>query len=106
QHVRKIEKDVDIACTIAKDPKRITLKKDLEQQQNLLKDCIEKLKLFEASRVALISQLKEALHEQESDLENVRTQMQVRCTIHELFFSAEGCHTLTNFLSLRECYMH
>ncbi|CAJ2667789.1 unnamed protein product [Trifolium pratense] len=77
QHVRKIEKDVDIACTIAKDPKRITLKKDLEQQQNILKDCIEKLKLFEASRVALISQLKEALHEQESDLENVRTQMQV-----------------------------
>ncbi|WJX39834.1 hypothetical protein P8452_27345 [Trifolium repens] len=77
QHVRKIEKDVDIACTIAKGPKRITLKKDLEQQQNLLKHCIENLKLFEASRLALISQLKEALHEQESDLENVRTQMQV-----------------------------
>jgi hypothetical protein len=48
----------------AKGPKRITLKKDLEQQQNLLKHCIENLKLFEASRLALISQLKEALHEQ------------------------------------------
>ncbi|CAK8567338.1 unnamed protein product [Lathyrus sativus] len=77
QRVRKIEKDVDIACTIAKDPKRKTLMKDLEEQQNLLKHCIEKLKIVEASRVALVSQLKEALLEQESELENVRTQMQV-----------------------------
>ncbi|XP_061337434.1 uncharacterized protein LOC133284442 isoform X2 [Gastrolobium bilobum] len=77
QHVRKMEKDVDIACTIAKDPKRKTLSKKLEEEENLLKQCIEKLKLVEASRVALVSQLKEALHEQESELEDVRTQMQV-----------------------------
>ncbi|CAL5203847.1 unnamed protein product [Lathyrus oleraceus] len=77
QRVRKIEKDVDVACTIAKDPKRKTLMKDLEEQQNLLKHCIEKLKIVEASRVALVSELKEALLEQESELENVRTQMQV-----------------------------
>lgn len=77
QRVRKIEKDVDIACATAKDPKRKTLRKELEEQQGLLKHCIEKLKLVEENRVALVSQLKEALHEQESDLENVRTQMQV-----------------------------
>ncbi|KAF7839988.1 regulation of nuclear pre-mRNA domain-containing protein 1B [Senna tora] len=75
--VRKMEKDVDIACTIAKDPNRKTLAKGLEEEENLLRQCIEKLKLVEASRVALVSQLKEALHEQESELENIRTQMQV-----------------------------
>ncbi|KAK9272170.1 hypothetical protein L1049_002541 [Liquidambar formosana] len=75
--VRKMEKDVDIACTNAKDPNRKTLAKELEDEENLLKQCIEKLKLVEANRVALVSQLREALHEQESELENVRTQMQV-----------------------------
>ncbi|GLT44000.1 hypothetical protein SLA2020_179190 [Shorea laevis] len=75
--VRKKEKDVDAACAIAKDPKRQNLAKELEEEENLLKQCIEKLKSAEASRVALVSQLKEALHEQESELENVRTQMQV-----------------------------
>ncbi|KAK0607553.1 hypothetical protein LWI29_016568 [Acer saccharum] len=75
--VRKMEKDVDIACTIAKDPKRKTLAKELEEEENLLKQCIEKLKSVETSRVALVSQLKEALDEQESELEDVRTQMQV-----------------------------
>ncbi|TKY47628.1 Regulation of nuclear pre-mRNA domain-containing protein 1B [Spatholobus suberectus] len=77
QRVRKMEKDVDTVCTVAKDPKRKTLAKELEEEENLLKQCIEKLKSVEASRVALVSQLKEALHEQESELENVRTQMQV-----------------------------
>jgi len=48
----------------AKDPKRKTLRKELEEQQGLLKHCIEKLKLVEENRVALVSQLKEALHEQ------------------------------------------
>ncbi|GMI99410.1 hypothetical protein HRI_003610300 [Hibiscus trionum] len=75
--VRKMEKDVNIACSIAKDPKRETLSKELEDEENLLKECIEKLKSVEANRAALVTQLKEALHEQESELENVRTQMQV-----------------------------
>ncbi|KAJ7956875.1 Regulation of nuclear pre-mRNA domain-containing protein 1B [Quillaja saponaria] len=77
QRVKKIEKDADIACTIAKDPKRNSLAKELEEQENLLKQCIEKLKLVETSRVALVSQLRESLHEQESELENVHTHMQV-----------------------------
>ncbi|KAM1068264.1 uncharacterized protein LOC126623358 isoform X1 [Malus sylvestris] len=75
--VRKLEKDVDIACTNAKDPKWKTLAKEVEEEENILKQCIDKLKLVETSRVALVSQLQEALHEQESELENVRTHMQV-----------------------------
>ncbi|XP_061344327.1 uncharacterized protein LOC133290271 [Gastrolobium bilobum] len=75
--VRKLEKAVDIACTTAKDPKRKTLANELTEEENLLKQCVENLKLVEASRAALVSRLKEALHEQESELENVRTQIQV-----------------------------
>nr|KYP45231.1 Regulation of nuclear pre-mRNA domain-containing protein 1B [Cajanus cajan] len=81
--VRKMEKNVDIACAIVKDPKRKTLAKELVEEENILKQCIDNLKLVEASRAALVTQLKEALHEQasyyvhESELENVRTQIQV-----------------------------
>ncbi|XP_022984896.1 uncharacterized protein LOC111483036 isoform X2 [Cucurbita maxima] len=60
QRVRKMENDVDFACSMAKNPQRI-----------------QKLQSFEANRMALISHLKEALHVQESELENIRTQMQV-----------------------------
>ncbi|KAF9681924.1 hypothetical protein SADUNF_Sadunf05G0053800 [Salix dunnii] len=76
--VRNLEKDVDIACSNNdKDPKRKSLAKELEDNENLLKQSIEKLKSVEASRAALVSQLKEALQEQESELEGVRTQIQV-----------------------------
>ncbi|KAK3014000.1 hypothetical protein RJ639_010185 [Escallonia herrerae] len=75
--VRKMEKDVDLALTKAKDPKRSTLAKELEEEENNLKQCLEKLKVVEANRLALVSQLREALNEQESELENVRTQVQV-----------------------------
>lgn len=47
-----------------KDPKRKILAKELEEEENVLKQCIEKLKLVEANRVALLSQLREALNEQ------------------------------------------
>lgn len=48
----------------AKDPNRKTLAKELEEEENILKQCIEKLKSAEASRLALVSQLREALSEQ------------------------------------------
>lgn len=76
-HVKKMEKDVDVALTKAKDPSRKTLAKELEEEESILKQCIEKLKEVENNRVALVSQLRDALHEQESELENVRTQIQV-----------------------------
>ncbi|KAF5798117.1 putative CID domain-containing protein [Helianthus annuus] len=75
--VKKMEKDVDSALTNAKDPKRKSLSKELEEEEKLLKQCIEKLKVVEANRLALVSQLRDALNDQESELENVRTQMQV-----------------------------
>ncbi|KAL1568018.1 regulation of nuclear pre-mRNA domain-containing protein 1A-like [Salvia divinorum] len=75
--VKKMEKDVDVALTKAKDPSRKTLAKELEEEEGTLKQCIEKLKEVENNRAALVSQLRDALHEQESELENVRTQIQV-----------------------------
>ncbi|XP_010261190.1 PREDICTED: histone acetyltransferase KAT6A [Nelumbo nucifera] len=75
--VRKMEKEAEIACTKVGDPKRTTLANELEEEEAVLKKCIEKLQSVEATRAALVSQLKEALHEQESELENVRTQLQV-----------------------------
>ncbi|KAG8373329.1 hypothetical protein BUALT_Bualt11G0012900 [Buddleja alternifolia] len=75
--VKKMEKDVDMALTKAKDPSRKTLSKELEEEESLLKQCIDKLKVVETNRLALVSELREALHEQESELENLRTQIQV-----------------------------
>ncbi|XP_022984897.1 regulation of nuclear pre-mRNA domain-containing protein 1B-like isoform X3 [Cucurbita maxima] len=77
QRVRKMENDVDFACSMAKNPQRKKLAKELEEEESILKQCIQKLQSFEANRMALISHLKEALHVQESELENIRTQMQV-----------------------------
>ncbi|XP_074308718.1 uncharacterized protein LOC141643448 isoform X2 [Silene latifolia] len=75
--VRKMDHDVEIACAQVKNPKRKILAKELETEENILKECIEKLKSVETNRVALVAQLREALQEQESELENIRTQVQV-----------------------------
>ncbi|PKA58086.1 hypothetical protein AXF42_Ash019312 [Apostasia shenzhenica] len=75
--VGKMEKDVDAACTGVGDPRRAMLAEELQVEENALKECIEKLKSVEASRLTLVLQLKEALQEQESGLENVCTQIQV-----------------------------
>ncbi|XP_076924906.1 uncharacterized protein LOC143587522 [Bidens hawaiensis] len=77
RRVKKMEKDIDLALKNGKDPKRKSLSKELEEEENLLKQCIEKLKVVEANRLALVSQLRDALNDQESELENVCTQMQV-----------------------------
>ncbi|PIN14487.1 Regulator of nuclear mRNA [Handroanthus impetiginosus] len=76
-HVKKMEKDVDVALTKAKDPSRKALSKELEEEEINLKQCVDKLKAVETNRVFLVSQLREALNEQESELENLRTQIQV-----------------------------
>ncbi|CAA6658801.1 unnamed protein product [Spirodela intermedia] len=74
--VGKMEKDVDIACAQG-DAQRVLLAKELQEQESILKQCVEKLLSVEMNRAALVSQLREALHEQESELESVRTQLQV-----------------------------
>lgn len=48
----------------AKDPKRKSLSNDLQAEESIFKQSIEKLKVVEANRLALVSQLKDALNEQ------------------------------------------
>lgn len=50
---------------------------ELQEQQSILAQCAEQLEISEMARAALIAHLKEALHEQESKLELVRTQLQI-----------------------------
>lgn len=75
-HVEKMEKDVEDAC-IHGNPQGSKLTDDLQEQETNFEQCIELLESVEATREALVAQLKEALQEQESKLELVRTQLQV-----------------------------
>ncbi|KAJ4908594.1 ENTH/VHS family protein [Raphanus sativus] len=78
KRIRKMEKDVEEACSTAKDnPKRESLAKELEEEEYLLRQCIEKLKSVQESRTSLVNQLKDALREQESELEYLEAQIQV-----------------------------
>ncbi|VVB18095.1 unnamed protein product [Arabis nemorensis] len=77
KRVRKMEKDVEDACSTANDPRRKTLAKELEEEENILRQSVEKLKSVEESRTSLVNHLKEALREQESELENLQSQIQV-----------------------------
>ncbi|KQJ86569.1 regulation of nuclear pre-mRNA domain-containing protein 1A [Brachypodium distachyon] len=77
RHVGKMEKDVDSACSKAEDPRREPLCTELKGEEASMKKCIEKLKVVEENRAAVVSELKEALQEQESELEKVRTQLQL-----------------------------
>ncbi|KAK8934797.1 hypothetical protein KSP39_PZI015158 [Platanthera zijinensis] len=79
KRIRKMEKDVDAVCArvLVGDPHRTTLAEELQEEEKALKECTAKLKSVEANRLILVLQLKEALQEQESQLENIRTQIQV-----------------------------
>uniref|UniRef100_A0A803R9N0 CID domain-containing protein n=1 Tax=Cannabis sativa TaxID=3483 RepID=A0A803R9N0_CANSA len=83
QYVGKIEEDVENASTQGNQQGSGYLD-ELQEQENLLIHCIEKLENAEATRVLLVSQLKEALQEQESELVHIRTQLQAaRCHIEQ-----------------------
>lgn len=77
RRLEKMEKDVEIACARAGDPRRVSLAEEIKEEESTLTQCLKKIKSIEGSREALVSQLKEALREQESHLESVRTQIQV-----------------------------
>ncbi|KAJ4911836.1 ENTH/VHS family protein [Raphanus sativus] len=78
KRIRKMEKDVEEAFSTVKDnPKRKSLAKQLEEEEYLLRQCIEKLKSVQGSRTSLVNQLKDALREQESELKNLEAQIQV-----------------------------
>ncbi|KAF5199595.1 Regulation of nuclear pre-mrna domain-containing protein 1b [Thalictrum thalictroides] len=65
----------------------LALKDELEEQENILRHCIEQLESVKAARTSLIYQLKELLQDQESKLGHVHTQLQVRtmtCSLYVL----------------------
>ncbi|KAM0869345.1 hypothetical protein ACQ4PT_040749 [Festuca glaucescens] len=74
--LEKMDKDVDNAC-IHGIPQASSLITDLEEQEAILKKCIEQLESVDMARINLINQLKVALNEQESKSELLRTQLQV-----------------------------
>ncbi|KAJ4746082.1 Regulation of nuclear pre-mRNA domain-containing protein 1B [Rhynchospora pubera] len=75
--IGKMEKDVEDACSQVGESRREMLEKELKEEETILNQCIERLKAVKQNRSALVSQLKEALKEQESELEEVRKQIQL-----------------------------
>ncbi|XP_059427937.1 uncharacterized protein LOC132161773 [Corylus avellana] len=76
RHVGKIEEDVE-SILIQGNQQEPVIVDELQDQENVLKQCVEQLESAEATRATLISQLKEALQDQVSKLELIRTQLQV-----------------------------
>ncbi|XWS64945.1 hypothetical protein CRYUN_Cryun05aG0047900 [Craigia yunnanensis] len=76
QHLIKI--GADVGNSLAQGNQNgSALLDELQQQENVLQQCIEQLENIETTRAALLFQLKEALQEQESKLELIRSQLQV-----------------------------
>ncbi|PSS15776.1 Regulation of nuclear pre-mRNA domain-containing protein [Actinidia chinensis var. chinensis] len=73
--VGKMEKDVHTSAQGNQDAS--VLADEILEQENVLKQCIGQLENAEASRAALVSQLQEAIQEQELKLEFIHTQLQV-----------------------------
>ncbi|GMH06870.1 hypothetical protein Nepgr_008710 [Nepenthes gracilis] len=71
-YVEKVEKDVggDTSSGLLTG-----FLKELQGQHAVIRECIEQLVAFEASRGTLVSYLREALHEQEFKLDEVRNQL-------------------------------
>lgn len=76
RHILQIEKAVDVSCAEG-NTQRLPSTNELEAEEAVLGDCIEKLVKIEATRASLISHLKEALQKQESELESIHTQLNV-----------------------------
>uniref|UniRef100_A0ACD5X7V1 Uncharacterized protein n=1 Tax=Avena sativa TaxID=4498 RepID=A0ACD5X7V1_AVESA len=74
--LEKMDKDVDNACTHG-IPQESSLITDLQEQEAILKKCIEQLESVDTARINLINQLKVAINEQEAKSELLRTQLQV-----------------------------
>lgn len=75
-YVEKMEKDVDNGCNFG-DMQESTMVDELREKDSLLRQCIEQLESSEMVRAALVSHLREVLQQEESMLEEVRTQLQV-----------------------------
>lgn len=71
-----LEKEANTVRSSRESQDTTTLAEELQEQQRILTQCIEQLEMCELARAALVSCLKEALREQESKLELIRTQRQ------------------------------
>ncbi|KAL8460127.1 hypothetical protein ACS0TY_031875 [Phlomoides rotata] len=74
--VREIEKDVLYDSSQGNLPGSDVVD-TIEKQENMIKQCISELEKSEGVRVALVSQLREALQDQESKLEHIRNEILV-----------------------------
>ncbi|KAH7414839.1 hypothetical protein KP509_14G013600 [Ceratopteris richardii] len=62
---------------MAGEPRAAILSEELQEQEFILNQCAEQLEISELTHAALLSHLKEALAEQESKLEIIRSQLQI-----------------------------
>ncbi|KAG6413140.1 hypothetical protein SASPL_125842 [Salvia splendens] len=74
--VQEIEKDILYASSQG-NLNGSDVVDNLERQENVVKQCIDELEKSEAVRADLISQLREALQDQETKLERVRSEISV-----------------------------
>ncbi|CAK9322826.1 unnamed protein product [Citrullus colocynthis] len=75
-HLNQIEEDLNASLAQGTQP-RSALLDDLQEQENVIQECIRQLESVEATRASLVSLLVEALQDQESKLELVRNQLQI-----------------------------
>ncbi|GER25997.1 regulation of nuclear pre-mRNA domain-containing protein 1B [Striga asiatica] len=73
--VREIEKDAVNASRQGNMQAEVIY--NIEKQENMIQQCISELEKSEEIRVALVCQLKEALQDQESKLEQIRSELLV-----------------------------
>ncbi|KAK6151400.1 hypothetical protein DH2020_014035 [Rehmannia glutinosa] len=72
--LNKCRDAVSCVCEIEKDVGSDVLD-NIQKQENMIQQCISELENSEAIRVALVSQLREALQDQESKLEEIRSEL-------------------------------
>ncbi|KAL2621472.1 hypothetical protein R1flu_001677 [Riccia fluitans] len=74
-HVESLEKEAESRGSAGGVQDSIA--DELQEQQAVLAHCIEQLETCEMTRAALVQNLREALHEQVTKLEHLRTQLQI-----------------------------
>ncbi|THU71515.1 hypothetical protein C4D60_Mb04t02250 [Musa balbisiana] len=76
QVLERMEIDIDVACKQG-NQQESTFIDNLQEQEIVLKQCIEQLEIAKATRATLITQLMEAIKEQELKLELIHSQLQI-----------------------------
>ncbi|WOL17107.1 hypothetical protein Cni_G25896 [Canna indica] len=76
QLLEKMEKDIDVASKQG-NLQGSSLIDDFQEQETSLKRCIEQLEVAKITRVTLVTQLTDALKEQEMKLELINNQLQI-----------------------------